>query len=168
MAEQARFPMIIGRAELISFPDSDLIFVPAKVDTGAYRSAIHAANIHVKQTPSGDVLAFDLLEGHMCAPKTVHLEASEFARVAVENSFGHREDRYEVRLRVKIGPKVFLTGFTLADRSKKIYPVLLGRKFLRRRFLVDVNNTSIDRTALKERYNIQLPDDEEAEYPEES
>lgn len=122
MAEQARFPMVIGRAELISFPDIDLAFVPAKIDTGAYRSAIHASNIEVIQTPSGDMLAFDILEGHYCSPKTVHMEVPEFARVAVENSFGHREDRYEVRLRVKIGPKVFVTGFTLADRSKKNLP----------------------------------------------
>jgi len=62
---------------------------------------------------------------------------------------------------VKVGPKVFHARFTLADRSKKIYPILLGRKLLNDRFLVDSSKTSMDRITLKQRYGIEFPVDEE-------
>ncbi|MCY1558041.1 putative ATP-dependent zinc protease [compost metagenome] len=79
----------------------------------------------------------------------------------VANSFGHREERFEVKLKIKLGPKVFHAQFTLADRSKKIYPILLGRKLLNHRFLVDSSETSLDRITLKKQYNIDFPNDEE-------
>jgi hypothetical protein len=66
-----------------------------------------------------------------------------------------------VRLKVKMGPKVFTSAFTLADRSKKIYPVLIGRKFLNDRFLIDTSETSINRIELKSKYGISFPADEE-------
>lgn len=146
---------------MVSFPDIGMLSIPAKVDTGAYRSAIHANNIHLRQTDNGAILAFDLMGDHVCSSGAVHLETHEFRQVSVENSFGHREDRFEVMLKVKVGPKVFRTGFTLANRTKKIYPILLGRTFLRGRFLVDVGKSSIDRLELKERFNVIMPIDEE-------
>jgi hypothetical protein len=81
--------------------------------------------------------------------------------VTVANSFGHEEDRYEVQLKVKLGPKIFKAKFTLADRSKKIYPILLGRTMLNRRFLVDTNESAVDRVQLKREYGISFPNDEE-------
>ena len=44
-----------------------------------------------------------------------------------------------------------------------MYPILIGRKFLRGRFLVDVREANINRKTLKERYGITLPLDEERE-----
>jgi hypothetical protein len=84
-----------------------------------------------------------------------------FKVVTIANSFGHEEERFEVKLKVKLGPKVFHAQFTLADRSKKIYPILLGRKLLNHRFLVDSSETSLDRVTLKQQYGIDFPNDEE-------
>lgn len=150
--------VIIGRSELLGFVDG-AISVPAKTDTGAYRSAVHAANIVLGDD---NILRFDLLGGHpICGNMTKRIEAEEFTKVWVANSSGHREERYEVKLKVKLGPKVFHARFTLADRSKKIYPILLGRKLLNHRFLVDSSKTSLDRATLKQQYNIEFPNDEE-------
>lgn len=151
--------VIIGRSETLSFVDTEAMNVPAKTDTGAYRSAVHANNIVV-----GDdgLLRFDLLGGHpVCGAMMHRVTADEFTKVWVANSSGHREERYEVKLKVKLGPKVFHARFTLADRSKKIYPILLGRKLLNHRFLVDSSETSLDRVTLKKRYGIDFPNDEE-------
>jgi hypothetical protein len=79
----------------------------------------------------------------------------------VLQSVGTREERYEVKLRVKIGPKIFKAKFTLADRSKKIYPILLGRTMLNGRFLIDTDQSAIDRVQLKKEYGIDFPTDEE-------
>lgn len=154
--------VIIGRAEVLTFVGTSAAHVPAKTDTGAYRSAVHARNIQV----DGDgVLHFELLGGHpVCGTMAQEIATSEYHTVGVANSFGHREERFEVKLKVKIGPKVFHAQFTLADRSKKVYPILLGRKLLNHRFLVDSSESSLNRVELKKQYNIDFPQDEERRY----
>jgi len=150
--------VIIGRSEVLSFIGTPADRVPAKTDTGAFRSAVHASNIEEKD----GILSFDLLGGHpVCGAMAQRLTAESFKVVTVANSFGHEEERYEVTLKVKLGPKVFHARFTLADRSKKIYPILLGRKLLNHRFLVDSSETSLDRVTLKAQYGIEFPNDEE-------
>lgn len=151
--------VIIGRSEELSIVDHHMPDIPAKTDTGAYRSAIHADKIKVDKD---GVLHFRLLGNHpVCGDMATELTAPKFSRARINNSFGHAEWRYEVRLRVKLGPKIFTASFTLADRSKKIYPVLLGRKLLSERFLVDSAKSSIDRVELKQKYGIVFPKDEE-------
>jgi hypothetical protein len=151
--------VIIGRSEVLSFVDTEAVAVPAKTDTGAYRSAVHASNITVGED---GILSFDLLGGHpVCGSMSRRIRAEEYKKVIVANSFGHEEERFEVKLKVKLGPKIFHARFTLADRSKKIYPILLGRKLLNHRFLVDSSETSLDRITLKRQYGIDFPNDEE-------
>jgi hypothetical protein len=50
--------------------------------------------------------------------------------------------RYVVKLQLKLGGKTIVGTFTLSDRSKKTYPILIGRKLLNRKFLVDVSKGS--------------------------
>ena len=152
--------VIIGRSELLSFVDTDAHAVPAKTDTGAYRSAVHASNISV----DNGTLSFELLGSHpVCGAMSQTITTKEYKKVIIANSFGHEEERYEVKLKVKLGSKIFYSRFTLADRSKKIYPILLGRKLLNHRFLVDSSETSLDRISLKKQYGIDFPNDEEGE-----
>ena len=151
--------VVIGRAELLHFMDFDIADVPSKVDTGAYRSAVHASNISL-----GDdgYLNFKILGNHpVCGALSKDYKTKEYSIVNIANSFGHEEQRYEVKLRVKLGPKIFKATFTLADRSKKIYPILIGRKMLNNRFLTDTAETSVNRIELKKQYGIEFPNDEE-------
>jgi len=152
--------VVIGRAEELTFVMPMVPDVPSKVDTGAYRSAVHATNITLSKDKK--LLSFELLGGHpVCGTLSQPHAVESFKQVEIANSFGHKELRYEVRLKVKMGPKVFTSAFTLADRSKKIYPVLIGRKFLNDRFLIDTSETSINRIELKSKYGISFPADEE-------
>lgn len=152
--------MIIGRSEPITFVGYEkLMSIPAKIDTGAYRSAVHADNIYVDEVGR---LHFTLFAGHpTCANCATDIITKKFNKASISNSFGDTEDRYEVTLKVKIGSKIFNESFTLANRAKKIYPILLGRKLLNNRFLVDPSISGISRNELKAKYNISLPDDEE-------
>lgn len=118
----------IGRAERVDFPDADLTDIPAKVDTGAFSSSVWATNIREEN----GVLYFNLLDSGN------ELSTDKFEMVDIENSFGHSEVRYGVKLWVVLKGRKVRTTFTLADRSNKTYPVLLGRKLLRRKFIVDV------------------------------
>ncbi len=155
----ARFPVIIGRTEKMAIADL-VLGVPAKIDTGAYRSAIHANSIRKMKRNGKTILKVQLL-GHPCSPDIYKLEFNEFEKVKVTNSFGHEEERYEVKLRIKLGPKVLDTSFTLADRSKNLFPILIGRKTLKGRYFIDVASAGIDRLALKKEFNFDAPIDDE-------
>ncbi len=126
---------VVGRAERIDFPEAGLRGVPAKIDTGAYRSSVWASDIRVE----GDRLRFKLLGPGAKQYTGEDISIEDFEVVEVENSFGHKEDRYSISLKVRLGPKTVRSNFTLADRSKKTYPVLIGRKLLRGRYIVDVS-----------------------------
>lgn len=161
----SKYQIVIGRSELVGFPDLLLDSLPAKSDTGAYRSAIHATNIKLKVKGSKKLLSFDLFAGHPSAPYTRKIETEEFDKAAVENSFGVREERYAVPMRIKVGPRIIKTEFTLADRSMKTYPILLGRKLLNNRFLIDSSRSNIDRGELKRKLNLDLAEDLEVTDP---
>ena len=134
----AKFKSIIGRAEAILFDiqDSNAALVPAKVDTGAYSSSVWASNIKEKN----GLLSFVLFDKDFIDYTGQVITVKKFAKVKVKNSFGESEQRYCVDLRVSFCGKKFTSVFTLADRSKNLYPVLIGRRLLKGRFLVDVAN----------------------------
>jgi hypothetical protein len=151
----SRYLVILGRSESVDFITPELQGVPAKLDTGAYRSALHAKNIKIKDGK----LHFDVLLGHPSYGESQHFEMGTFKEVEVENSFAVRQMRYAVRLKIRIGHKIFTTEFTLTDRTKKPYPILLGRKTLSGRFLVDTSRSNIDRKDLREKHKGNLPPD---------
>ena len=132
----AKFKTIIGRAESIIFliRGDDTAPVPAKVDTGAFGSSVWATRIEERD----GVLSFVLFDEDFIGFTGETINTSKYSRVRIENSFGESEYRYRVDLKVVFCGKKFTTSFTLADRSKKIYPVLVGRKLLKGRFVVDV------------------------------
>ncbi|MDL2362964.1 MAG: RimK/LysX family protein [Patescibacteria group bacterium] len=128
---------IIGRAERIDFLDDSARGIPAKIDTGADLSSVWATNI----IENMDGLSFTLF-----APKNeyytgtvISLPHGKFKRTRIANSFGEKEMRYVVVLRVLVKGRRIKSTFSLANRSSKIYPVLLGRRLLNRKFLVDVS-----------------------------
>lgn len=130
-----KLKLVIGRAERVDFPSAGVFNVPAKIDTGAYRTSVWASDIREED----GLLKFKLMgpesefySGHDC-------HVAKYEIVDVENSFGQKEKRYSIMFTVKVGHKTIRTNITLADRSKKTYPVLIGRKFLRGRYLVDVS-----------------------------
>ncbi len=125
---------IIGRAEIVSFLDADLKNVPAKIDTGAYRSSVWATGIREEK---GKVY-FTLLGPDSPLYNGKELSTTEYKLIEVENSFGHKEERYSIFLSVRISGKRVRSNFTLANRGMKTYPALIGRKLLRNKFVVDV------------------------------
>ncbi len=127
---------VIGRAERIQLLDHGFEYIPAKVDTGADISSIWATNI----IQEADSLRFELFaaSSEYYTGQVIVLPASDYRLTRVANSFGTREMRYVVKMRVAVKMRVIKASFTLADRSTKIYPILLGRRMLAGKFLVDV------------------------------
>ena len=127
-------PQIIGRRVVVDFPDDDILGVPAKVDTGADSSAVWASDINVEDGRLSFTL-FDKTSAYYTGNRIV---TKDFQVISVKNSFGAVEYRYRVRLTIILEGRKIKSRFTLADRSRNTYPILIGRKTLHGKFLVDV------------------------------
>ncbi len=140
---------VIGRAEKADLLDLGAKRVPVKVDTGADASSIWA---HAAEERDGKLQVVFFGEGSEFYTGERHVFASdEYAMTRVASSFGHREIRYKVKLRIRLKKRVINGTFTLSDRSQKLYPILIGRSLLAKKFLVDVSKGSPLREAEKER-----------------
>jgi hypothetical protein len=144
---------IIGRAEKIYLLDFDNLEVPAKVDTGADRSSIWASSIN-EQDGNLTFTLFDK-ESPYYSGKILTIKKGEYRITVVSNSFGHTEERYVVRLRIRVHGRKIKSSFTLANRSTKTYPILLGRRLLQNKFLVDVSKGT-PLVAEEEEHKLQL------------
>ncbi len=130
--------MVLGRRDRIDLPGLGYRNIKAKVDTGAYGSAIHCSHIETVVRDGKPLLSFVLLDPeHPEFREEVHY-AEHFAEKLVRSSSGDTELRYIITTDVVIFGKRIRTDFSLTDRRDMRFPVLLGRKFLRRRFVVDV------------------------------
>ncbi len=134
MSKQVKPYKIIGTNTRIKV--AGIANVPAKVDTGADSSSIWASSIHIN--PEG------CLEFCLFAPSSPHytgekIVSSNFRVQKVRNSTGDVGIRYCATLPVVIRGRRIKANFTLADRSGNNFPVLIGRKTLKNRFLVDVS-----------------------------
>jgi hypothetical protein len=126
---------IIGRREIVDFPDLGLYGLVAKIDTGANTSALHCHDVRVEN----GVLFFKLLdESHPEYDDREH-RFEQFEEKLIRNSFGQSELRYVVRTTIVLGNRKIRSIISLSDRAQMRYPVLIGRRLLKGRFNVDVS-----------------------------
>ena len=127
---------VIGRHVRVDFPDLDTLNVDAKVDTGAFRTVLHCDRFEEVETPQGkQLLAVFDLDGK--GPKTFHF--SNYFLKEFKSSFGEKERRYCIKTTIRIGRKKIKSSVSLTNRRDMKFQVLIGRKTLLRKFLVDVS-----------------------------
>ncbi len=141
-----KYQTVIGRFEHIDIVGK-IEGVPAKIDTGAYNSAIHATDINIVEKNNKEILKFTLLN-HPSFTKKRTLQTTRYRKTEIVSSNGHRSQRYEIKLKVRLGFKVFITTFTLTDRSETVFPILIGRKALNGRFLINPSKAGVNRKEL--------------------
>ncbi len=129
---------IIGRVESIDLPEFGIVGIGAKVDTGAFRSAIHSNHFFEEMTDSGPVLVFTLLDSrHPSFNK--RYQVKDFSKIRIRSSNGEAQYRYKITTDVILNGKLIRADFTLANRMTMVYPVLIGRQALNGHFVVDVS-----------------------------
>jgi hypothetical protein len=128
---------VIGRIEKVDFPEWNIVGIDAKIDTGAYTSSLHCHDIELNK--SKKKVSFYLFD-----PSHPEFEESKFQtnvndiRV-IRSSNGLAEERIIISTTIKLLDKSCKIELSLADRTEMRYPVLIGRKFLRNKFIVDVS-----------------------------
>jgi len=109
--------------------------IEAKIDTGAYTSAIHCSEI-IEENNTLKCTFYS--EGHPnFSGKQITFE--NYSLTNVKSSNGFVENRYKVKSEVVIFGKVYKINLTLSTREEMRFPVLIGRQFLKHKFMVDVD-----------------------------
>lgn len=128
---------IIGSVTHVDFIEQNILSVPAKVDTGAFISSVWASQIEV----ANKRLKFVLFNPGAPWYTGQVLSTKDYKVVRIKNSFGESEVRYQVNLSIAIESKRIKASVTLANRENNRYPILIGKKTLKNKFLVDVRHT---------------------------
>jgi hypothetical protein len=134
---------ILGRSDRVDLPGLGLVDIHAKIDTGAYTSSLHCLRAEVKD----GVLEFVLLDEEHPEFTGIKYTMKKFDQREIKNSFGEAELRYVIKTKVKIFDHVIRAEFSLSNRGNLKFPVLLGRKILRHRFLIDVTKKDLSFTS---------------------
>jgi hypothetical protein len=130
---------IIGMHESLSLPTHRILNLKAKTDTGAYNSAIDCCYSEEREGANGEkILVYVLLNKDNPLYTGEEHTATKFGIKKVRSSNGIVTHRYQVKLDVELNGHSFKTTFNLSNRSKMRYAVLLGRRLLAHRFVVDV------------------------------
>ena len=131
---------VIGATATVEEVKSDLLF-KARVDTGATTSSLHVEDYVIEDEVEemvdnvGKKIRFRI-KNH--EGESEWLE-SKIAKVSVVKTSVDQEERYKVRLTLRLHEVKKRVLVTLNDRSHMKYPMLLGRNFLRGDFIVDVD-----------------------------
>lgn len=132
--KRANKPAIIGSKTVVDFPHFGVSGIPAKVDTGADSSSVWASDIREED----GVLYFRLFDRQSPFFTGKEIAVQAYKTQLVKNSFGQTESRYKVPMSIQLEGRKIKARFTLADRSRNRYPILIGRHTLKHKFLVDV------------------------------
>lgn len=126
---------IIGRRESVRLPGIFSGYIPCKVDTGAYTSSLHCESI-LKE--GQEIICTFQYKEEKKTCKFVPLRIT-----VVKSSNGIQEERYIIKTKIILGKENYDIELSLTDRSSMKYPILIGRKFLHNKFLVDVSRKKI-------------------------
>jgi len=106
----------IGRNDIIDLPELGLFDIRAKVDTGAFTSALHCSRIKVTEKEGVPTVTFQISGATIGRKGTSKFETSDFTQRKIKSSTGHIENRVVIKTRLVVFGKKFRTEFSLTDR----------------------------------------------------
>jgi len=130
---------ILGRSDRVDLPQLGVFDIHAKVDTGAYTSSLHCQSAEVVD----GILEFVLLDEEHPEFTGFRFRFPEYELRDIRNSFGEVERRFVIVTTLRIFNEDITTEFSLCNRGSLKFPVLVGRKILRNRFLIDVDQKNL-------------------------
>ena len=131
---QKNILQVIGTNTLVDI--LDFHDIPAKIDTGADSSSIWASEIEMQKN---GILRFKFFAPSSPFYRDEFHEATDYSVSVVRSSNGAEQIRYRVKIPTRIGEQTIKVYYTLADRTANNFPILIGRRTLKNKFLVDVS-----------------------------
>ena len=127
---------VIGNLETVDIEELHLVALDAKIDTGADSCSMHCDDIEVK----GKKVIFTLHDEVHPAYHGKRLTMPLHKIRRVKSSNGKSEERVFIKTMLKLGCKTYETEISLTNRENMKYPMLIGKRFLSHRYLVDVSH----------------------------
>ncbi|MEE4115065.1 MAG: RimK/LysX family protein [Marinilabiliaceae bacterium] len=138
-----QYMIIIGRADKADFPELFLRDISIKIDTGAYTSTIHSHDIREEVVDGEKYIEFRVLDPDHPMYTGQLFRTKKYKRKEVRNSFGISELRFVVDTSIILFGNEYPLELSLSERSDMRYPILIGRKLLKKRFVVDPSKKDI-------------------------
>jgi len=126
---------IVGWRELVRLPDLDTRAFRAKFDTGARTSALHAEDIEEVTENGVRMVRFSIDRPRVKNDIRRTVPVADYRPVTSSN--GEEEMRFVIETDFQIGDHHYLIELTLTRRGDMRYPMLVGRKALAGRLLID-------------------------------
>lgn len=127
---------VVGWREWVALPDFD-VTIKAKVDTGAASASLHAFDLERFSRDGVDMARFDIHPRQRSAQGAVTVEAEVVDERHVRNPGGRTEIRPVIRTKMRWAEIVWEADINLTRRDEMGFRMLLGRKALKNRFIVD-------------------------------
>lgn len=135
----------VGRVEQVDLPDWNIEGIEAKIDTGAYTSSIHCNHIEEFEKNGIPHVRFNILDPEHPSYNEQLVELPQFDRRDVKSSNGQSETRIFIKTTILMFGTEYKIELSLADRSVMKFPLLIGRKFITNKFLVDVSQKNLSK-----------------------
>lgn len=134
---------VIGALEQICILDLKLYDLDAKIDTGADSNTLHCDNIFID---NNKIVHFKLLDDIHHSYHGEEMKIPLYKMKKIKSSNGEIQLRASIKVKVLFFGKKYTTVISLTNRQDMKYPMLIGKKFLQNRFLVDVSQKYIANT----------------------
>jgi len=135
--------IIIGRQDIADFPLLNIYQLPVKIDSGAYTSSLHCHNIEEFTENGIKKIKCNLLDPSHANYHEKEFIFDTFSKKKVKSSNGQVEERYKIKTEIKLFNQIYPIELTLSERGSMRFSVLLGRKFLTKKFLIDTSLTNL-------------------------
>ena len=126
--------LVIGWHECISLPELGLQDFAVKVDTGAKTTALHADDIETFHKGSIKWVRFRSPDIPGTPPRTC--EFPVFTKRDITNTSGAAVTRIVIRTPMILAGRKWKIDISLTDRGTMRFPLILGRRALRRKNIV--------------------------------
>lgn len=131
----------IGWREWVSLPQFSLAMITAKVDTGALTSSLHAGELLVVDDGPTPLARFEFHPDRDSEGEVTVVTAPVIDFREITSSNGQTETRPVVRTELVLANGRHEIDLTLTSRASMGHRLLLGRRFLADRFVVDPART---------------------------
>jgi hypothetical protein len=145
MEPEKKDKMVIGRREVANLPEFGLDHVDVKVDSGAYTSSIHVSHCVEILGKDGPLLEVIFLDSRHASFDNVKHYFKTFRIKKVKSSTGHDQMRYFIKCTIELMGRKIKTEFSLTERKGMRFPILLGRRLLNKRFIIDTSLVNVSK-----------------------
>ena len=128
---------VIGWREWVALPQFGVGSIKAKVDTGAASSSLHAFRLERYSDSGVEMVRFEVHPRQRSAVGATTVEAEIVDERPVRNPGGRQEVRPVITTTIRWSDTEWDAEINLTRRDEMGFRMLLGRKTLRKRFLVD-------------------------------